>query len=613
MSYRRTHPKIEFSLIDTTAKADATVSGDNQSFADLDLLKTDNDFIDKYMTFELNYSALIGTMEEFTSNTTTNKSAYYSLSHSNSDRLFTSNPILTFNFAANHSSQGLTLTFGGYNLPEYFVIRWYSSSGTLIYWDDYYPDENVLYCKGSVSNYRKIEIEFIKTKFPYSYIKLNNVEFGIEYSWDENSIINAELFEETDIMCNTIAIDTFDFTLYSEDDEFNILNPAGIYDKLQSDQPIQVYETIETYDDGGNLTNTTPIFMGTFYLKEWSSKANNEISFSCTDAIGLLDKNNFIDGKYYTSDTDTAGSIIDSIMSSADITNYTVTDEVRYISLYGHLPVMTHREALHQVLFAVGAVASCSRSDDINIYVPEDTISKTIEETNHLQGDEIKMQPYVSAIQLTVNDLEAKPSTEIYHDTVAVGTHRIILSSPMFANSAYPYIATESTCTATILSDSIHFNYFDVVVTKAGTLTINGYLYEKYSDSYKISSEIAAGETEKTLEIPNNLFLNGRYNDNLNSTAERLLEYYSFRNSATCHIVCTDEIPGQWILIKSQYGDMVKANILNQKIDLAKGFTSTVTLVCYSALSRYNYTYYSGSDTSTSTTDLYGGSLIGLI
>ncbi len=616
MSYRRTHPEIEFSLIDTTAKSDMTVSADNQSFADLDILKTNNEFADIYMTFELNYSVLTGELSEFTEDTSKNKYGYYSLYHSNSDCLFTNNPKLTFEFSSNHSSQGLTLTFGGYNLPKYFVIRWYSASGALIYWDDYYPNTGIFYCKGAVSNYKKIEIEFISTMFPYNYIKLTNIEFGIKYDWTDKSIISAELFEETDITCNTLAIDTFDFTLYSEDDDFNILNPQGIYDKLQSDQPIKVYETIETYDDGNNLIESTMLYIGTFYLKEWSSKANNEISFSCTDAIGLLDKNKFIDGRFYSGDTpsiSTVEAIITSIMNSAGITEYEIADNLKSITLYGYLPIMTHREALHQILFAIGAVASCSRSDKIEIYVPPDTISKTIEETNHLQGDEVKLQPYVSSIQLGINDLEVKPNIEIYNDHVTVGTHRIILSNPIFVNSSSPAINSGSTCTATIVSGvHDHFNYFDVNVTSAGTLIINGYPQERYSVNYKKTSEISSGETEKTLEIPDNLFING-YNDNVDSTAERLLEYYSFRNSATCNIICTDETPGQWILIKSQYGDMIKANILNMKTDLSKGFLSTVTLVCYSALSRYNYTYYAGSNSSTSVSELYGNTSIGLI
>ena len=56
-------------------------------------------------------------------------------------------------------------------------------------------------------------------------------------------------------------------------------------------------------------------------------------------------------------------------MTSADAAAYyDLAPSLAGIVIKGYLPVCTHREALQQVAFALGAVVSCARSDNIRIY-----------------------------------------------------------------------------------------------------------------------------------------------------------------------------------------------------------------------------------------------------
>ena len=88
-----------------------------------------------------------------------------------------------------------------------------------------------------------------------------------------------------------------------------------------------------------------------------------------------------------------------------------------------------------------------------------------------------------------------------------------------------------------------------------------------------------------------------------------MLDYYNKRNECTCSFLLNDEISGDLIYIRNQYGYMTRANILNMKIDLSGGFIATARLVCYENLEDLYYRYYASGDN----TEIYLGETVGVI
>ena len=85
--------------------------------------------------------------------------------------------------------------------------------------------------------------------------------------------------------------------------------------------------------------------------------------------------------------------LIKDIMLSANLTenDYEIQDNLKNIAISGYIPICSNRQALQQAVFAVGAVADCSRSDKIKIYVVDDDIGEsnnTIEKSNYEQGSQ---------------------------------------------------------------------------------------------------------------------------------------------------------------------------------------------------------------------------------
>lgn len=622
MSYRVTYPYIEMDVVDVTARNNIeTISAtENIYISDLNLFKQENKDVEyNYMSLEQNYNILDGSLVELPSN---KKIAFYSSSVSRNDCSFNTEylPRLTINFNDYVTSYGITIDFEGNNLPKKMTISFIDENNNVVFYDDYYPNEFKFYCttgKQSIT-YNKVEIYFIETNYPQNAIKISNIDFGAKYSWQKDDLISADIFEETDILSINLATDTLNFTVTNEDDDFNILNQKGIYYALQKNQIVRAYEIIETYEDcTTNLIDTKTVFLGNYYSREWKSSNKKEITFKCIDLIGVLQDTRFDEGNYYTPDLYKVKDVIGKIMEVANVTNYTISDDIKDIGVYGFLTTMSCREALHQVIFFIGAVASCSRSNNLNIYLPSKNIKSTISDDLHFDDDVVKLNPYVSKINVSENELEVNDNEqEIYKGYLDVGTHKIETSSIIYVNESSPYIvntADPEAGTGFIDDDYIALQYLVVNVTKAGNFIIKGKTQNiKAINVITIENSYQKNVLGKTISIDKNYFLSRNKNvgiDYATPTINRMLDYYNKRNECNCSFLLNDEVTGDWIYIRNQYGDITKANILNMKIDLSGGFIATARLVCYENIEDLYYRNYASNDN----TEIYSGETVGII
>lgn len=617
MSYRVTYPYIEMDVVDVNARNKITnISGrENIDISDLNLFKQENKDVEyNYMSLEQNYSILDGSLLELPSD---KKIAFYSETVSSDDCRFNPEylPNITIDFNDYITSYGITIDFEGNNLPKKIEIYFYDDKGVVLY-DDYYPDEFKFFCNTGKQyiTYKKIEIRFIETTYPQNAIKISNIDFGAKYHWGKDDLINADILEETDILSINLATDTLNFTVTNEDDDFNILNQKGVYYALQKNQIVRAYEIIETYEDGTtNLIDKKTIFLGNYYSREWKSVSKKEITFKCIDLIGVLQDTKFDEGTSYTPDKYKVKDVIGEIMKVANVTNYNISDDIKDIGVYGFLPTMSCREALHQVIFFICAVASCSRSNNINIYLPSKKIKSTITDENHFDDDVVKLNPYVSKITVSENELEPNDGEqEIFKGYLDIGTHKIETSSLIFVNESSPYISKDGTNGSGDIIDS-GLQYFYITVTNAGNFVVKG-----KTQNIKAINVITKDNTYqknvlgKTISIDKNYFLSRNKNVNIDYAtplAKTMLDYYNKRNECNCSFLLNDEVTGDWIYIRNQYGDMTKANILNMKIDLSGGFIASARLVCYENIEDMYYRYYS----STDNTEIYSGENVGII
>lgn len=416
----RTKTTISFGLVDITAKPDSTfITDDKQSFVDMQQLKRDELEIRKFATLEKDFFRLDGTFELFPDNPEEYDFGLWSASMSDEDCNFETPVVLTVEFSEIHSSLGLTFTFHEptSDYCDSLNVKWYGATNNLLSDMNFNPDSTVYFADNEVESYKKIVITFNSTNKPYRYLKLSQLDFGQIKLFSGSDLVSANVLEEIDPISSELRINTLNFTLYSEDAEFSILNPQGIFSRLQQKQPLKIYE----YLDGVKKN------IGTYYLDEWENEDEYNINMTGIDLVGVIDGTDFAGGTYHEV---AAGDIIEEIMTSADA-EYELDSNLASKVLSGIISACTHREALQQVVFAIGGIVDCSRSNKIKIYPMPTVLSGHIGKDRKFIGHKLKLKPLVTGVEVTAHnyvDGEDNPQIfGVYNTNLAPGDKENIL------------------------------------------------------------------------------------------------------------------------------------------------------------------------------------------
>lgn len=448
---RETYTEIAFGLIDTTAKGDGVFSSNGkQSFVDLDQLEDSGTTPTPIFSCEKNQTILNGTHELVNPNTL-QEYGYWSLGISDEDGDFTTNPVLTKTFTQYHTTAGLTLTFGGDSLPQSVTITYYQDNSILDTFTHVVDRFNII-LDDLAENYNKIQIEFVGMTIPSRYVKLTEIVWGVGKSWAKAEIIKANLLEEVNLTSDEVSTNELEFSVYDRNNDFNILNPEGVYTALQERQELTVTEYF----------NGTPVNMGKFYLSEWDSTVNKVAHFKANDMLGLLDNTTFRQFAIWSNKT--ASSIFSDIFAQANITDYNVDNAVASRTLNGYVPLVSIREALQQVCFALRCSIYCDRDGVIQIKDIDIGTSNYIDKSAKL-NTKLTQEPLINSVVVNAYNFTLGSSEELYKETLTAGTYEV---------------EVEPSGVKTITGGTISqqgLNYVIIVVGSTGEVVISGAKY----------------------------------------------------------------------------------------------------------------------------------------
>lgn len=560
----RTYCIAEMKFTDVTALSDATVeSSCNQSFGNTDIFKKETDQ-ENYGTFELNQFVLDGSRSILPESP--GDIAFWSKEMSKDDCTFEQNPKIQVSFKENHSSSGITLYFAE-DYPEEIMITWYTLSGTKLDTMSFHPTSLVFCCVNQVENYGKIIIEFVKTRLPNRYVKLQYILYGRYISWKDDLIQTGKVLEEIDETSATLSINTAEISIIDENNDFDIENEGGAWKSIQKTQEVKISEYV----------NGTFMDMGKFFIDEFSF-SDNTASFKLIDRIGLMDQFMYYGGSVYTDVL--AEELLSDIFRSAGVEKYKIFDEVAKTRLSGYLGIQTCRSALHMVCFACGAVADDSRSETVSVYKPDRYTKYTVAADRKFFGStEVTLDKYVSgvSIECTRYDLEAEAS-EIYNDTLMKGKTRIEFSDP--------YLASSINASVGVLIEA-KTNYLVIEMPETGNCMITGKKFAATKFAYQKNIEVVeAGESENQKKYGICTLYNMEL---LPELTERLLKYHALRKKVDLEYLAEQEQVGNWININSVTGKMATTLIERQDIDLAGGFIASASCRGYSRVVTEDY------------------------
>lgn len=550
------YTEITLDLIDVTAKDDSTpVATDIQPFADTTQLKHDDLSVPDYATLEEGFFLLDGSKTLFPDAPAGMDFGYWSQSMSGADCSFENPPTLEISFAEQHTSAGLTLHF----LPDYpalINIQWYTLAGVLIISKDFSPNALNYFCECPVENFGKLVITFKGTTKPYRYIKLRAIDYGTFLVFSDTDVVEAKITEEVDLISNTLSINMANFTLHSPTDDFNLLNPQGVFKLFQQGQKVRIRHFLDT----------GPVQMGTYRLATWQSADASTGQFTANASVGELDKTDFKLGKIYVNEP--AGNIIDEIMASAGWTDYEVEDEIRASPLSGWLAISTHRTALQQVAFAAGAIVDDSRGSAIRIYSQPPTYNHLIPRSRKFTGGSVKLLSYISDVSLTAHSYAPKAEAEqIFQGTLTAGLHEI----------QFDAACTDLTITGGAIAEQ-HPNYVVVTVETDGEVTITGRKYEDHPTvCLRAAEKLPAGAARNTIKFDSATLVSGM---NAAALAQRLYEYYQLRYQTSTSIILDRERAGEKVALQHTDGTGYTMDTVEKMdIDLTGGFVANATLI----------------------------------
>lgn len=564
-------------FVDVSALADSTPSTSSSTdFSDVTKLKVEEAEVD-YSTLNLNHFLLDGSKTIIDPEDL--DVAFWSSAHSGSDCKFETNPVIIISFTSIHTSAGITIDFIG-NWADEVKITWYSSTNKEIANKTFECDSLNCFCKQQVSNYQKIKIEILSTRFPYEYVRISNITYGMLLVWDSSKIKNAKVLEQVKSTSTELAINTANIDILDENNDFDIGNDVGAWRSVQKTQEVKLTE----YIDG------VAVNMGTFFLDD-KSFSKNIASFKLVDAIGLMANYTYYHGQIYSNKK--AGDILKDIFATANITKYTIDTDVYNTELTGWLGVQSCRDALKMVCFACGAIADDSRSDTIKVVLVSKSVTSSVPIDRKFTGKtSIKLDTYVSGVNIECTKYSLESTTsEIYNDNLASGLNRITFTEP--------YLKSSISVTGGSVYE-VDTNYV-VVNSSGGNVKITGQKYANTSFSYELNKTVDANEAENVVKLGKCTLVNTTL---LPTIAKKILDYYALRKVVKMNYILETEHSGNWINILDANLNQSTTLVESQNIDLAGGFISTATCRGYSTV--ITELYYTGNE------ELYAGD-IGII
>lgn len=429
---------VRYTDIAIGAKESFGISVDKRLPAsNVELIKTEGATFNRYdMPFDLNSMILDGA-SDFLPEDGLAEIGFISerLSDENGD--FVEPIVIEFISSETFASAGLTLRFDEIKniYPTHIRIDWYNGD-MLLDGSDFNPTSSNYFCNKKVEFYNKFVITFYSLSVPFNRLILNHVEYGLIAEFGANELRSAKMIQEIDPISTSVPINPFDFTIDSK---------KNIEFSFQKRQPIEV------------------IFNGekraTAFVKSAKRKSKTMWDIHAEDHIGLMDSVHFNGGIYSNKN---AVDLIDEIFSVAKVP-YGVEIGFGDIVVSGYIPYTTCREALMQVIFAIGAVADTSNSDKVNIFSLKKDITQEISRRRIMQGQSFEDETRVTAVELMSHAYNETNETLVAYEAEKSGTgnnifvsfteplHDLTITSGSIVESGvnYAIINANSGCTLT--------------------------------------------------------------------------------------------------------------------------------------------------------------------
>ena len=387
-------------------EATTAASTSQQSFARLTDMLKDGNTAPQRATFEDGYWILGPDFRLFPDDPAASAWGLFSQQMSGPDGLFSPPVVLTLDLHGVYSSVGITMEFDPYG-PTWcsdLTIVWYRS-GTAVHAQDFQPDGWQYTCYAEVSSFDKAVITFRQMSAGYRYLKMQALTYGITRIFDSSECYDIDLFQDTDLIGDTVSVNTLDFVLR---------NRSGINFLFQRKQLMLARFGAELLD--------------IYYISTAKKQSGGKWSVHTVDQIGLAEMAGDHAGGIYAGTP--AGELAEDILGPGF--EVVMDDSLSSIPIYGHLPKASKRDNLQQLAFALSAMVVTAHREHVEIVrLSRERIVSAFGGLRSYENGSVSSSALVTAVNVTAHEYVLSGSEETLYDSVLNGMASIDFSEPM--------------------------------------------------------------------------------------------------------------------------------------------------------------------------------------
>lgn len=447
-------------------------------------------------------------------------------------------PVITMSFPEKYTATGLTIIFSpgtGEWCPE-IGVTWYAD-GAKLRQEIAYPTEASWTVPATVENFDKVTIELIRTNIPGHYAKVQTIELGQVIWFGRDELVSVHLVNEVDPTLSDLTVDTMSVTV--QDKQNRSLVP-------QEKQKMELYRNDQ--------------LMATQYI-ESSSREAQRYSFSCQSAIGLLE-DDYLGGIYNAAPIE---GVLDSLLGGF---TYELHGSFAGMTLTGFLPICTRREALHQIVFAIGAVVTTQGDGRLRIVPLSSTISGTFKRAGVFQGASITTQANIARFEVVAHNYTASEEEETLLDAERISGTDVLVT---FSDPHHSYVISGGTITGSGANWA--------TISANGSVTLTGKKYLHSTTRYtRRNAQVNVSERNNLHSVEEATLI---HNGNVNAVLDRLYQTAQLRRVLSQEAVITGQRAGDRVTAENPCGKgVIKGYITAMESNLTQnGHTAQVVIM----------------------------------
>ena len=397
---------VSFGLEDTHARENGVPSTNGNAYpTQLEQVQLFKGMSYKINTFEPSMMVLDGSGKLVPENLEGMTTGWWSKEMSNGEATFLTPPTLTYKFSVDVTCVGFTLLFDAdYEFAAEVNATTYDAGGNIVSQGVFSNDKSKMIIALASKNIRQVDFKFTKTWLPYRHIRLAGVLFGIKQEFGSGSIVSASLVQEISPAMDTFPSNQFVYVFDNLDQDYNLINPEGLYTFLQDNQRISVYTRINNED----------IFSGD-YLFQSSTAENGGITASIVGGDFAIN----LEGSIFNGGATGTWSLreaVEAIKTNSGLDfEINIPDEIATRVINKAIPQNTNsREALRMAAQAARCVMFFDRHNALTASefsiadTPDDSV--TADNAQSLSG--VSLATRINTVVLTVENSYAETKAE---------------------------------------------------------------------------------------------------------------------------------------------------------------------------------------------------------